>query len=282
MRPVAQADRHDGPRLVDELVPGVAAVVEDIVVRPEDAVGDPVVANELPDVFDRVEFGRFGRQRQQGDVGGDVEPGREMPAGLIEQQNGMRARRDGLGDFGQMQRHRGGVAARQDKAGGAAPGRADGTEDVGRAGALIVWRRGPCPAPCPSPGDLVLLADPGLVLKPDLYRLAGRVALGDLGKALGEIFLNAASAAASWAWCRGRADSLRNPRARNSRLSVCLLIEMRNSSNTHCARSINLIPLANGKHDAIPAKLNRFTKMSSENRELFSILSTAQTQTAWL
>ena len=37
----------------------------------------------------------------------------------------------------------------------------------------------------------------------------------------------------------------------------------------------NLIPLANGKHDAIPAKLNRFTKMSSENRELFSILSTA-------
>src|SRR6202035_2007174 len=44
----------------------------------------------------------------------------------------------------------------------------------------------------------------------------------------------------------------------------------------------NLIPLANGKHDAIPAKLNRFTKMSSENRELFSILSTAQTQADWL
>src|SRR6266496_2959853 len=56
MRPVAQADRHDGPRLVDEVVPGVAAVVEDIVVRPEDAVGDPVVAHELPDVFDRVEI----------------------------------------------------------------------------------------------------------------------------------------------------------------------------------------------------------------------------------
>jgi type IV secretion system protein VirD4 len=44
----------------------------------------------------------------------------------------------------------------------------------------------------------------------------------------------------------------------------------------------NLIPLAADRHDAIPAKLNRFTKMSSENRELFSILSTAQTQTAWL
>jgi type IV secretion system protein VirD4 len=44
----------------------------------------------------------------------------------------------------------------------------------------------------------------------------------------------------------------------------------------------NLIPLAGGIHDAIPAKLNRFTSLTKENRELFSILSTAQTQTAWL
>jgi type IV secretory pathway TraG/TraD family ATPase VirD4 len=44
----------------------------------------------------------------------------------------------------------------------------------------------------------------------------------------------------------------------------------------------NLLPLGGGRYEAIPAKLNRFSKMSSENRELFSILSTAQTQTAWL
>lgn len=44
----------------------------------------------------------------------------------------------------------------------------------------------------------------------------------------------------------------------------------------------HLLPLAGGKYDAIPAKLNRFTKISGENRELFSILSTAQTQTGWL
>jgi hypothetical protein len=54
-------------------------------------VGEPVVAHELPDVFDRVEFGRFGRQRHQGDVVGDGELGREMPAGLVEQQDGMGA-----------------------------------------------------------------------------------------------------------------------------------------------------------------------------------------------
>src|SRR5258708_20258425 len=141
-----------------------------------------------------------------------------------------------------MQSHRGGIGGWQDKTGPGSSRRTDRAEDVGRAGALIVWRRGPRSAPRPAPGDLVLLPDPGLVLEPDLYRLARRVALGDLVEAGGEVFLNAARASASWAWCRGRADSLRKPRARNSRLSVCFLIEMPNSSNTHCARSTNPQP----------------------------------------
>ena len=44
-------------RLIDEFVPGVATVLKDVVVGPEDTIGEPVVAHELPDVFDRVEFG---------------------------------------------------------------------------------------------------------------------------------------------------------------------------------------------------------------------------------
>src|SRR6266496_1931053 len=56
MRPVAQADGHDSPRLVDQLVPGVAAVVEDVLVGLEYPVGEPVVAHELPDVFGRIEI----------------------------------------------------------------------------------------------------------------------------------------------------------------------------------------------------------------------------------
>lgn len=44
----------------------------------------------------------------------------------------------------------------------------------------------------------------------------------------------------------------------------------------------NLIPLAKDRHFAIRAKLSRFTKISADNRELLSILSTAQTQTDWL
>jgi hypothetical protein len=40
MRPIAQADGHDGPGLRHELVPGLAAVIDQIVVAGEDAVGE--------------------------------------------------------------------------------------------------------------------------------------------------------------------------------------------------------------------------------------------------
>jgi hypothetical protein len=66
-----------------------------------------------------------------------------------------------------MQVHRIGVAERQDEASGFPLLRANRTEDVGGFGTLIVRRRGPRSPLCPSPGDLVLLSDPGLVLKPD-------------------------------------------------------------------------------------------------------------------
>src|SRR5204862_7158603 len=109
----------------------------------------------------------------------------------------MGPRRHRLGDFFQMQRHRGGVATRQDKTGAGSSCRADGTEDVGRTRPLIVRCRGSSPAPRPSPGDLVLLADPGLVLAPGLYRLARPLPPGDLVEARGQGVSNAAMASAA-------------------------------------------------------------------------------------
>ena len=38
MRPVAQSDGCDPPRLIGQLVPGVAAVIDDVLVGREDAV----------------------------------------------------------------------------------------------------------------------------------------------------------------------------------------------------------------------------------------------------
>jgi len=69
--------------LIDEIVPSLAAVVDEIVVGFKDAVGEPVVTQELPDVFDRIELGTFRRQRNNGDVWWHDESRRQMPAGLI-------------------------------------------------------------------------------------------------------------------------------------------------------------------------------------------------------
>jgi len=90
-------------------------VIENGAVGGEHPVGEPVVAQELPKVLDRVQFRAFGRQWQEDDVGGHAELVRQVPFRLIEQQHGVRSRRYRLGDLGQMQVHRGAVAARQDE-----------------------------------------------------------------------------------------------------------------------------------------------------------------------
>ena len=101
-------------------------MVEDVVVGFGDSVRQPVVAYELPDVLDRVELGAFRRQRQQGDIGWNGQPCREMPAGLVKYQHGMGAWRHGSGYLGEMQRHVFGVAAGQNERRALALGRIDG------------------------------------------------------------------------------------------------------------------------------------------------------------
>ncbi len=71
-------------------------MIDEIVVGFEDAVREPVVAHELPDVLDRVEFGRFRRQGENGDVGWHDEAHRHVPASLIDQEDGVGAGRDRL------------------------------------------------------------------------------------------------------------------------------------------------------------------------------------------
>ena len=69
MRPLPHADGHDAPWLIDEVVPGEAAVVDDVIVGFEDAVRQPVVTHELPDVLDRP-FDRLRRALSSGHLGG--------------------------------------------------------------------------------------------------------------------------------------------------------------------------------------------------------------------
>jgi len=67
-----------------------------------------------------------------------------------------------------MPLHRLGVATGQDQSGTDTARGTDGAEDVGRLGALVMRRAWPGSALGPAPGDLVLLANPGFVLEPDL------------------------------------------------------------------------------------------------------------------
>ena len=47
MGPITHADGHDGPGSISELVPSLAAVVDDVIVGREDPVREPVGAHEL-------------------------------------------------------------------------------------------------------------------------------------------------------------------------------------------------------------------------------------------
>jgi len=103
-----------------------------------------------------------------------------MPSGLIEDHDGVGAGIDSGADLGQMRGHGRGVAPGHDQPGRLALLWADGAEDVGPFGALVVGRAGPGSAPGPTPGDGVFLPDPRLVLEPQLYLCPDREARPDL------------------------------------------------------------------------------------------------------
>src|SRR5829696_5705912 len=198
MGPVTEPERHDTPGLIGEPGPGGTAVIQDVLVTAEHPVGDPVLAQELPDVLHRIELWRPWREWHKGDVVRHLELGRDMPAGAIQENSGVRARCNGLRDLLQVQVHALGRAARQDKPRSFAGSRTDRAEDIGRGCSLILRRCGARAAFGPAPRDLVLLSNPRLIREPDLDRLAAD-RLSDLRQAVEELFLKAAAACSFWA-----------------------------------------------------------------------------------
>jgi hypothetical protein len=61
----AQSEGHDALRSIDELIPSLATLVDEVVVSFADSVRKPVVAHVLPHVLNRVELGTFGWQRDE-------------------------------------------------------------------------------------------------------------------------------------------------------------------------------------------------------------------------
>ena len=78
-------------------------MVDDVGVGAEHAARQPVVAQELPDVLDRVQLGRSGWQEHQREIVWHDEIFRAVPSGPVHQHDPMGSGRYGLRDLGQVQ-----------------------------------------------------------------------------------------------------------------------------------------------------------------------------------
>src|SRR6516225_1958883 len=115
--PIAAGDGHDFPRLIDERVPSVAAVIDDIVEGFKNSVRQPVLPHELPDIFLAVSSGERGGSCKSEMLFGTWRALGAMPAGLIEEENSVSARSDFSCDLIEVKLHSFGVAGRQHEGG---------------------------------------------------------------------------------------------------------------------------------------------------------------------
>ena len=128
---------------------------------------------------------------------GNLEAFGAMPAGLIENDDRMGTGGYSCGDLIEVKLHGFGVAERQNQGSAGSVFGADRTEQIGRLGSLIMRGSGTRALPGPAISELVLLADPHLVLEPDLYRCTRRKLGADFCHAVGKVFLNASTASGS-------------------------------------------------------------------------------------
>lgn len=177
---------------VEQVRPGPAAGIDDVLIGVVDPGVEEVVLDELEQVFDRVQLWRIGRQEEQRDVVGQLEVMGDMPAGAIEDDDSLGAWRDLGADFGEMQGHGVGVGLGQHQGRRAVGFGAGGGEEIGGFVALVFWLSRPAALFRPLPGQLAFLADPGFIGEPNFYR-AFRSSVADrLFDQVTEVFLNAA------------------------------------------------------------------------------------------
>ena len=118
-----------------------------------------------PDALNRVQFGRIGRQRDQGDVGWNGKRVRAMPAGLIEDHRHMFIRSDGFGKAVEEGLHRDRIGIGHHQSKSIISARLHGGEDIGESEAPVAKPRRPLAALPPDMADAALLADARLVLE---------------------------------------------------------------------------------------------------------------------
>lgn len=100
------------------------------------------------------------RTRQEGGVLRDDQALRAVPAGSIEDEDGMGPGGDMPADLGEMGTHRLGIGGRHDACGAGGTGRADVTKDAGRGMAAVLGRARTGALAGPEPRQRPPLADP--------------------------------------------------------------------------------------------------------------------------
>jgi hypothetical protein len=183
--------------VVGEEHPGLARSVEDIIVVFVDGIGELVAAQTGPDIFNRIEFGRIGRQADESNVVGHFEGGSCVIAGAVEDECSMGVRIDLAADFGKKHGHGFGIGRRQDESSGGTPLRTDGPENIGPFVTPVAGCAWPCSPLRPDPRQRALLADARLILEPDFDWLALGMVWEFVGNRRGKVFLNVSCAASS-------------------------------------------------------------------------------------
>ena len=138
----------------------------------QDAQAEPAVAQVLPDLLDRVELRRVRRQVDQREVDWDPQVGADVLPRPVEDEHGVGPGRHGPGQLGQEQAHGRGRDLGQHQRDARVPLRADRTEQLDGGEALLPRPARPSASLVPDVRDAALLADPGLVLEPQLDPLA--------------------------------------------------------------------------------------------------------------
>jgi len=117
------------------------SMLDDGGVTLEDTVAEVVLAQELPDVLHRVQFGRIGRWMKEADVFWDPQLAAcLMPSGSVKEQDGVTAGRHLAADLLKMQVHRFGIGIRQDQSRADIATRTDSAEYVGPLTTLVARR----------------------------------------------------------------------------------------------------------------------------------------------
>ncbi len=163
----------DPTRFIEHGVPGVRAGIEDILIGHEQAVAEEVVFEVLPGFFGGIALWGVGRDSDQGDIGGNAQLLRTMPAGAVGDHSGVDLGRECGADFIEVQLHHGGVGVGENQANGTVALRAEGTEDIGIIIARIDRHRRARACGSPAVGAAAFLSDAGFILAPQLNGLAG-------------------------------------------------------------------------------------------------------------